>query len=84
MLTPLFSLASKRYHAHLSSTPHGTPDDKVLIVAGLMQLTITKYERPHFWEIGTHQLIRADIQQARTRKADFNIMQQRSNSDVYL
>ena len=57
---------------------------KLLIVAGLMQLTITKYERLHFWEIGTHQLIRADIQQARTRKADFNIMQQRSNSDVYL
>ena len=83
MLTPLFSLASKRYHAHLSST-HGTPDDKLLIVAGLMQRTITKYERPNFREIGTHQLIRADIQQARTRKADFNIMQQRSNSDVYL
>lgn len=83
MLTPLFSLASKRYLAHLSST-HGTPDNKLLIVAGLMQLTITKYERLHFWENGTHQLIRADIQQARTRKADFNIMQQRSNSDVYL
>ena len=83
MLTPLFSLASKRYHAHLSST-HGTPDDKLLILAGLMQPTITKYERPNFREIGTHQLIRADIQQAQTRKADFNIMQQRSNSDVYL
>ena len=83
MLTPIFSLTSKRYHAHLSST-HGIPDDKLLIVAGLMQLTITKYERLHFGENGTHQLIRADIQQARTRKADFNIMQQRSNSDVYL
>ena len=55
MLTPLFSLASKRYHAHLSLT-HGTPDDKLPIVAGLMQLTITKYERPDFWEIGRHQL----------------------------
>ena len=83
MLMPLFSLASKRYHAHLSST-HGTPDDKLLIVAGLMQLTITKYQHPNFREIGTDQLIRAGIQQARTRKADFNIMQQRSNSDVYV
>ena len=67
MLTPLFSLASKRYHSHLSST-HGTPDDELQTVAGLMQLTITKYERPNFREIGTHQLVRADIQQARTRK----------------
>ena len=33
-----------------------------------MQLTITKYERPNLREIGTHQLVRADIQQARTRK----------------
>ena len=53
---------------HTSEFKHGTPDDKLPIVAGLMQLTITKYERPNFREIGTHQLIRADIQQARTRK----------------
>ena len=66
---PLFSLASKWYHTHLSST-HGTPDDELETVAWLMKLTITKYERLHFWENGTHQLIRADIQQARTRKAD--------------